>query len=190
MELSSLGEEESECEFLPSSGYPCGKEQFQWEADSAGGRAERQGRGAIPYWCLDHCRYMPWHVRTSCLPGRAPPWRSVGICRLLCTGAAPHSSASCGDELSRSGQAIAELQVQLFPQQECVYYLSTCLQTPTPVFTFYLLKFYWCFQLRNWFSFPLLKQNHHKIGWTLCLIPSNCHGPLLKQLQYGSRERL
>lgn len=96
-------------------------------------------------------------------PGRARPRLPVVVCHHLCTGAVPHSSASRGRVLSRSGQVIAELQVQLFQQHECVYYLSTCLQAPTPVFTFYLLKFYWCFQLRNWFSFPLFKQPQNRV---------------------------
>lgn len=86
----------------------------------------------------------------------------AGSARSLAQGDRVGQSLEVPLVLSRAGQGIAELQVQLL-QQECVYYLSTCLQAPTLVFTFYLLKFYWCFQLRNWFSFPLLKQPQNRV---------------------------
>lgn len=148
MRLSNYDKENC-WQFLASSAYPC-KECTSREAGPArslaqGGRVGQSlGVPQVGWSCCGHCWTLP------CRPIPGWPWSFVTTC-------APRQPC-VPPVLSRAVQSIAELQVQLFQQQECVYYLCTCLQAPTLVFTFYLLKFYWCFQLRNWFSFPLLKQ--------------------------------
>lgn len=114
---------------------------------------------------LSNCEEESWwqFLASSAYPCKEWFHWEAGSARSPAQGGRLGQSLEVPLVLSRAGHNIAELQVQLLQQQECVYYLSTCLQAPTLVFTFYLLKFYWCFQLRNWFSFPLLKQPQNRV---------------------------